>query len=156
MVEFRAGVGPRLRTCTAVKDNMAGGGLRAWIRVQGQGLGSAQPVVALECRGSGPRPQQAPYGPGGWGKHWLCSFLILQSPKGLSASPLLPSLWVGHSRCGNPSPPPATPQGHPSHPASISPPPHHVLPGFLRVLPIPFGVHGPSQVPGRCPSCKEM
>ena len=78
---------------------------------------------------------------GSWGSKWAgeswpCSLLILCRPSG---SPIAP---FGR---GIPSPPPATPQGHQSHPASTSPPPS--LPHMLHILPGHWGF----LCPLRCP-----
>ena len=91
------------------------------------------------------------WGPKWAGETWPRSLLILCPPSGSPISPF---------GCGIPSPPPAAPQGHQSHPTSTSPPPsppHAPRPTWLLgVPPVPLVVHGPPPVPGRCPSCAEM
>ena len=143
------GLGPKLRTRTSSKGSTAGGGLRVqslevrpWVEVWGQGLGSAQLEGASAGEGLDLGPQQAPQGPRRQGKCWPHSLLILCSPKGLCLSLLIPSLWVGPSERGNPSPLPAAAQGCWSHPASTSPsclppPPHPTLPVTWGFLPSP-------------------
>ena len=101
-------------------------------------------------RASGRGSQQAPRGPDR-GKLAMLPFDPLPS----QWSPNLPlQEW-------DPFPsPPATPQGHQSHPASTPPPPS--LPPCpmsypaAGVPPIPLGVHGRPPMPGRGPSCAEM
>ena len=109
--------GLRLRTHAAGK---AKGGLRVqssevrpWVGVRGWGLGPARPEGTLKGGGSGSGPQQAPRCPSGLVKRWPSSLLILQSPEGLSPSPLIPSLWVGPSRAWEPLPSPSCPSGAP-------------------------------------------
>ena len=117
------------------RPSMAGVGLRVWhvevrlwVRVWGQGLGSARPEGISKGKGSDPASQQVPQVPRWQGKCWPHSLLILCPQDGLSCFP---------SGRGNPSPPPVALQEHWFHPASTSPPPllpttsYPVAGGFL-------------------------
>ena len=91
------------------------------------------------------------WGPKGAGETWPRSLLILCPPSGSPISPSgvgslpLPQL---HLRGTSPVPPPLLLPLHSPHA------PHPTR--SLGVPPVPLGVHGPPQVPGRYPSCEEM
>ena len=96
-------------------------------RVAGGGLGGQRIRPGISAGSLGPK----------WaGETWPHSLLILCPPNGPPISPF---------RCGIPSPPPATPQGRQSCPASTSP-----LPS-LNPLPTSYLVAGGSSCPLRCP-----